>query len=183
MRTKTCPLFRAGRMLTAVGTFAAVGFHAFGRGIKGRRFRVPALAESADQNLSAFSDGENADCGRNLCCCWLLRIRPRNQRQKVPVPALAESADQNLSAFSDGENADCGRNLCCCWFPRIQLRNRRQKIPVPALAGSADINLSAFSDGRMPIAAGTFAAVGFHAFSRGIKGGRFRSQLSQKVRT
>jgi len=35
----------------------------------------------------------------------------------------------------------------------------------------------------MPTAVGTFAAVGFHAFSCGIEGRRFRSQPWQEVRT
>jgi hypothetical protein len=47
----------------------------------------------------------------------------------------------------------------------------------------ADLNLSAFWDGKMLTAVGTFAAVGFYAFSRGIEGRRFRSQPWQKVRT
>jgi hypothetical protein len=120
------------------------------------KFRTPDIPPSnpwklhvfedmgADQNLSAFSDGENADCGRSPCCCWLLRIQPRNRRLKIPVPTLAMGADQNLSAFSDGENADRGRNLRCCWLLRIHPRNRRLKIPVPTLAMGADQNLSAF---------------------------------------
>ena len=34
----------------------------------------------------------------------------------------------------------------------------------------ADLNLSAFWDGKMLTAVGTFAGVGFYAFSRGIEG-------------
>ena len=142
-------------MLTAVGTFAAVGFYALSRRIKGRKIPLPALAESADLNLSAFSDGENANCGRNLCWRWFPRIRPRNQGQEIPLPALAEGADLNLSAFSDGEYVDCGRNLCWRWLLRFQPRNQRQKIPISALAESADLNLSAFSDRKTLTAAGT----------------------------
>ena len=70
----------------------------------------------ADLNLSAFLDRENADGGRNLCGCRLLRIQPRSQGQEIPIPALAVSADLNLSAFLDGENAGCGRNLAGVGF-------------------------------------------------------------------
>jgi hypothetical protein len=43
-------------MLAAVGTFAGVGFYAFSRGIGRQKIPVPALAECADLNLSAFWD-------------------------------------------------------------------------------------------------------------------------------
>ena len=53
-------------MLSAVGTFAGVGFYAFSQGIKRLKIPVPALAEGADLNLSAFLSGKKADCAREL---------------------------------------------------------------------------------------------------------------------
>ena len=98
VRTKTCPLFRTGRVLSAVGTLAAVGFYAFGRGIKNRRFRSQPGHKVRTKTCPLFRTEENADCGRNLCWRWLLRIRPRNQGQKIPIPARTEGADLILSA-------------------------------------------------------------------------------------
>src|SRR5208283_2676819 len=44
-----------------------------------------ALAESADLNLSAFWDSRVADCGRNLCWRWLLRLQPGNGRFRAQL--------------------------------------------------------------------------------------------------
>jgi hypothetical protein len=45
-------------MLTAVGTLAAVGFYAFSRWNQKQEGSGPALAKSADLNLSAFLDAK-----------------------------------------------------------------------------------------------------------------------------
>jgi hypothetical protein len=44
-------------MLSAVGTFAGIGFYTFSRGIERPEIPASALAEGADLNLSAFSWG------------------------------------------------------------------------------------------------------------------------------
>jgi hypothetical protein len=61
-----------------------------------------------------------------------------------------------------------GRNLGCRW-------KREQNIPVAALTEGADLNLSAFLDKKNAACYSNRAAVGFHAFSRGIKGVSFRA--------
>ena len=85
-------------MLTAVGTFAGVGFHAFSQGIKGQKIPVPALAEGADLNLSAFSDGRMLTAVGTFAAVGFHAFSGGIKGQKIPVPALAEGADLNLSA-------------------------------------------------------------------------------------
>src|ERR1017187_10076163 len=174
-------------MLTAVGTFAGVGFYAFSRGIKGTRFRsqpwqkvrtktcplfgtermwtaVGTLLALASTHSAKESRTEHSgrspgrrcgpkplrffgrkECGLRSepCCCWLLRIQPRNQGQEIPAPGLAESADQNLSVLSNRKKCGLRSEPCCCWLPRSQPRNQGQQFPAPALAVSTDQNPSA----------------------------------------
>ena len=54
VRTKTCPLFPTGRMLTAVGIVLCYWFLRIQPRNPGQKFPLPALPVGADHNLSAF---------------------------------------------------------------------------------------------------------------------------------
>src|SRR6266566_2245243 len=52
---------------------------------------------------------------------WVLRIQPRNLRQRIPDPAQQESAYQNLSAFLNRKNGAYDRSRAAigsCVFSR-----------------------------------------------------------------
>ena len=65
VRTKTCPLFRTGRMLTAVGIVLCYWLLRIQPRNPGQKYPLPALPMGADRNLSAFSDRQNANRRRN----------------------------------------------------------------------------------------------------------------------
>ena len=65
VRTETCPLFRTGRMLTAVGIVLCYWLLRIQPRNPGQKYPLPTLAMGADQNLSAFSDWQNANRRRN----------------------------------------------------------------------------------------------------------------------
>ena len=135
MRTKTCPLFRTGRMLTAVGIVLCYWLLRIQPRNPGQKYPLPALPMGADRNRPLFRIGRMLTAVGIVLCCWLLRVQPRNPGQKYPLPTLAMGADQNLSAFSDWQNANRRRNravlLASTHFSRgIQDRNLRSQ-PCP----------------------------------------------------
>src|ERR1035437_1905105 len=174
VRTKTCPLFRTERMLTAVGTVLALASTHSAAESKAQGFgRSPGRRCGPKPG---FLGREECGLRSEPCWRWLLRIQPRNPGQNIPVAALAEGADQNRSAFSDGKNVDCGRNRAAVGFYAFSQGIQDRRFRPQAWLRVRTKTCPFFRTGRSADCGRNRAAVGFHAVSRGIKDSSFRPQ-------